>query len=94
MIDLKVDEFIDGKVAFHISRQDEEDYKRLKVVPFILKLSDGKEYFLSSVYRPTYLNRKLYVRGWDRVGDSQKMIVEFTEFLKIFELLKEYNKTS
>ena len=94
MIELKIDEFKNGIVTFHISRQEEEDYERLDHKLFTLKFPDGKEYWLSSVYSPCYYNREFFVRGNDKTRDNQKMIAEFTEFLKIFELLKEYNKTS
>lgn len=94
MIELKIDKFEKGKVTFHISRQDAEDYQRLRCKPFILKLSDGKEYWLFSSCCPGYLNRDFFVRGKDSSMDNTKMIVEFTEFLKIFELLKEYNEIS
>ena len=94
MIELKVDEFKNGKVTFHISRQDKEDYKRLSYNPFYLTLSDGKEYRLNSMNFPDYLNRGLMVRGWDSTRDNQKIIVPFKEFIKIFELVKKYNKIS
>ena len=96
MIELKIDEFKNGKVTFHISRQDKEDYKRLSYNPFYLTLSDGKEYGLNSMNYPTYHNGEKYffVRGTNSEMDNTKMIVEFAEFLKIFELLKEYNKIS
>ena len=94
MIKLKIDEFREGKVTFHISRQDAEDYKRLRYNPFSLKVSDGKEYWLYLGCQPVYFNEVLFVRGKDSSMDNQKIIVEFTEFLKIFELLQSYNKTS
>ena len=96
MIELKIDKFIDGVVTFHISRQDKEDYEKLKVAPFPLTLSDGKEYRLCSDYAPAYYNGEkcFFVRGTNSEIDNTKMIVTFTDFLKIFELLKEYNKTS
>ena len=93
MIELTVDEFKEGKVTFHISRQDAEDYDRLEY-GFRLTLSDGFEYRLLSSCCPCYLNGDFFVRGWDRNRDNQKTIVTFTEFLKIFELVKEYNKIS
>ena len=96
MIELNIDEFRDGVVTFHISRQDKEDYEKLRGKPFPLILSDGKEYGLYSGYFPAYRHQEeiLFVRGEDSSMDNTKMIVEFTEFLKIFELLKEYNKIS
>ena len=94
MIELTVDEFKEGKVTFHISRQDVEDYKRLDHNPFSLILSDGKYYHLNSINYPDYnnVNKYFFVRGWDSSMDNMKIMVEFTDFLKIFELLKEYNK--
>ena len=94
MIELKIDEFKDGSVTFHISRQDVADYQRLRHGPFILKLSDGKEYWLFSSCCPGYLNRDFFVRGSDSSMDNHKINVTFAEFLKIFELLKEYNRIS
>ena len=97
MIELKIDDFRDGNVTFHISRQDKEDYDRLECGSFRLTLSDGKEYRLLSSCGPCYLNGEencFFVRGWDMARDNQKTIVEFTEFLKIFELVKAYNEIS
>ena len=94
MIELKIDKFKNGKVTFHISRQDKEDYARLGYKPFCLTLSDGKKYWLFASCCPDYFNGQLFVRGKDSSKDNRKIIVKFTEFLKIFELLKEYNKIS
>ena len=94
MIELKIDKFIDGKVTFHISRQDKEDYERLGYKHFNLELSDGQEYYLFSSCCPGYFNRDFFVRGKESSMDNRKIIVEFTEFLKIFELLKAYNEIS
>ena len=97
MIELKIDDFRNGKVTFHISRQDEEDYDKLRGVFVPLTLSDGKKYWLYSGYSPNYFYGEencFFVRGFDSTRDNQKIMVEFTEFLKIFELLKEYNKIS
>ena len=94
MIELTVDDFKNGKVTFHISRQEAEDYQRLRYEPFILKLSDGEEYWLFSRCCPSYFSGVFFVRGSDSSKDNTKIVVEFTDFLKIFELVKEYNKTS
>ena len=94
MIELKIDEFKGGVVIFHISRQDKEDYEKLEYKPFSLTFSDGKKYVLKSVSCPECVNRDFFVRGCNSSKDNTKMIVKFTEFLKIFELVKEYNKTS
>ena len=97
MIELTVDEFKNGKVTFHISRQDKEDYEKLRGNPFPLTLSDGKEYRLYSINCPDYINYirgELFVRGTNSEKDNTKMIAPFAEFLRIFELVKEYNKTS
>ena len=91
MIELKIDDFRDGKVTFHISHQDEEDYKRLRNEPFYLKFSDGRYYCLFSSYYPDYCIGELFVRGKDSSMDNKKIVVTFTDFLRIFELLKEYN---
>ena len=93
MIELKIDKFKNGKVIFHISWQDKEDYERLKVAPFSLTLSDGKEYCLCSNCYPAYNNgdKYFFVRGWDSSMDNTKIMVTFADFLKIFELVKEYN---
>ena len=93
MIELKIDEFKNGKVTFHISRQDKEDYEKLYNKTFKVKFQDGKEYWLCSGYHPAFYKeeKEFFVRGRDKTRDNQKMIVEFTDFLKIFELVKEYN---
>ena len=96
MIELKIDKFIGGKVSFHISRQDKEDYEKLRCKPFNLTLSDGKKYQLYSSYFPNYYygDKCFFVRGRESHKDNTKIIVPFTVFLKIFELVKEYNEIS
>ena len=97
MIELKVDEFKDCKVTFHISRQDKEDYKRLNAKPFTLKLSDGSEYKLeSSCSFPYFYGEKavkeLCVRGDNRSSDYDRISVSISEYLNIFVLVQKYNE--
>lgn len=94
MIELKVDKFEDGKVTFHIERQDKEDYDRLRSV-FSIKLSDGFTYCLNSEgFMDFYPGIHTFcVRGVFKDRDYIRKEVEFSEYLIIYELVKEYNET-
>lgn len=94
MIKLKVDKFEKGKVVFHISKQDEEDYDRLHNKPVALKLSDGCNYYLESEgFIEFYPNlHTFYVRGSYKEKDFKRIKVAFSEYLIIFELVKKYNE--
>lgn len=94
MIELKVDKFENGKVTFYISRQDEEDYKRLRSV-FSITLSDGFNYCLESEgfmdFYPAI--HTFCVRGVYKDRDYIRKEVDFSEYLIIYELVKKYNET-
>lgn len=92
MIELTVDKFEKGKVVFHISRQDEEDYKRLEE-EITFKIS-GINYFISTGYFPGFYPniRTFYVRGNLKEKDFKRIRVEFSEYLIIYELVKKYNE--
>ena len=96
MIELKIDKFEKGKVTFHISRQDLEDYKRLYDKPFALKLSGGFEYILKTCVGPSFYRgtevKELFVRGDDRSSDYYKIKVSISEYLNIYELVNKYNE--
>ena len=96
MIELKIDEFKEGKVIFHISRQDEEDYEKLRYKPFLLTLSDGKVYGLFSDRFPQYYerHRRFFVRGREGSENEKEITVKLTDYLNIIELLQFYHKTS
>ena len=94
MIELKVDKFEKGKVTFHISRQDEEDYERLSDIPVAFKLSGGFNYYLESKgFIEFYPNiHTFYVRGNYKEKDFKRIKVAFSEYLIIYELVNKYNE--
>ena len=88
MIELKVDDFENGKVYFHISRQDKEDYDRLSVI-------GGRrygKYCLICANYPEVRGRYFFVRGDYKEEDSRRIEVSMSEYLIIFELIKKYNE--
>lgn len=91
MIELKVDEFEKGKVVFHISRQDEEDYIRLKLAKQII-LDSGDFYYLQSIGCPQIRNKHFLVRGWMSHYDNIYLSTSLIDYLMIFECIKKYNK--
>ena len=95
MIELKIDEFRDGKVTFHISHQDEEDYEKLRNAPFLFPISDGKVYGLFSDRYPQYYerHRRFFVRGREGSENEKEITVNLTDYLNIIELLQFYHKT-
>ena len=92
MIELKVDEFKDCKVTFHISRQDLEDYERLKK-PCSFEIN-GIKFFIVSSALPTFFIEEKYffVRGIFKEKDFERIEVSIAEYLIIYELVKKYNK--
>lgn len=94
MIELTVDEFKNRRVTFHISKQEAEDYKRLKQKPFLLELSDGFEYTLKTCMYPSFYkeDKELFVRGENEKMDCRILEVSLSEYLIIFELVKKYNE--
>ena len=93
MIKLKVDKFEKGKVTFHISRQDLEDYEKLIRV-FSTKLSDGFSYYLESCgFIGFYPELHTFcVRGFNKERDFERIEVAFSEYLIIYELVNKYNE--
>ena len=92
MIELKVDEFENGKVVFHISRQDEEDYKILRFEKQI-KLDSGDFYYLQSVGCPEIRNKfHFLVRGSMFSYDEICLSTSLNNYLMLFECIKKYNK--
>ena len=91
MIELKVDKFEDGIVTFYISRQDVEDYDRLKVSRYFC-LDNGKIYSLQSCRYPATDVKKLFVRGLSKERDETLLRTDFCDYLNIFECIKKYNK--
>ena len=92
MIELKVDEFKDGKVYFHIERQDKEDYERLsKSCSFEI---NGTKFFIVSSALPTFFIEEKYffVRGIFKEKDYERIEVSMSEYLIIYELVKKYNE--
>ena len=92
MIELKVDEFKDCKVTFHISRQDKEDYEILsKSCSFEI---NGTKFFIVSSALPTFFIEEKYffVRGIFKEKDYERIEVSMSEYLIIYELVKKYNE--
>lgn len=88
MIELKIDKFEDGKVSFHIERQDEEDYDRLRILGGRLY---GKYRLMSASY-PEIRGRDFFVRGWDESLNNVKCCVDFNDYLDIYDSIKAYNR--
>lgn len=91
MIELKVDKFENGKVVFHIERQDIEDYIRLKKCAKQIKLDNGKIYLLQSAGYPEINNKKFFVRGVMSNYDENCITTSLNNYLNIFECIKKYN---
>ena len=93
MIELKIDEFEDGFVTFHISRQDKEDYKRLNSEMRTFEINGTYFNILKFNYPAFYIeDRNFFVRGDYKDRDTERITVAFSEYLIIFELVKKYNK--
>ena len=93
MIELKVDEFEDGYVTFHISRQDKEDYKRLNSNMRTFEINGTDFNILKFNYPAFYIeDRNFFVRGNFKERDFERIKVAFSEYLIIFELVKKYNE--
>ena len=88
MIELKVDEFKDGKVYFHIERQDKEDYERLNVVG---GRRYGKYRLFSNGY-PEVRGENFFVRGRDQRKNYLRCCVDFYDYLDICDSIKSYNR--
>ena len=92
MIELKIDKFEKGKVVFHISRQDEEDYKRLSK-PCSFEINGFKFFIVSSALPTFFIEEKyFFVRGIFKEKDFDIMEVSISEYLIIYELVKKYNE--
>ena len=93
MIELKVDEFEKGKVSFHISRQDKEDYDRLQKQFCSFEINGIKFLIISGSYPSFYSDDKqFFVRGDFKENDYDIMEVSIAEYLIVFELIKKYNE--
>ena len=93
MIELKIDEFENGMVSFHISRQDKEDYDRLQKQSCLFEISGVKFFIVSGSYPSFYSDEKqFFVRGDFKENDYDIMEVSISEYLIIFELVKKYNE--
>ena len=93
MIELKVDEFENGNVSFHIERQDKEDYDRLQEQFCLFEINGVKFIIVSGCYPTFYSDDKLFfVRGTIREEDYKRIRVSISEYLNIFELVKKYNE--
>ena len=93
MIELKVDDFLEGKVSFHIERQDEEDYKRLSQQYFPFEINGTNFVIVSGAYPSFYSEDKhFFVRGNIKEEDYRRIRVSIAEYLNIFELVKKYNE--
>ena len=88
MIELKVDKFENGYVTFHISRQDKEDYERLRGGRIIRY---GKYRLLSNGY-PEVRGWDFFVRGRDQRKNETRCCVDFNDYLDIYESIKAYNR--
>ena len=93
MIELKIDEFEDGYVTFHISRQDKEDYKRLNSEMRTFEINGTSFNILKFNFPAFYIeDRNFFVRGNYKEKDFKRIKVSFSEYLIIFELIKKYNE--
>ena len=93
MIELKVDEFFDGKVNFHIERQDEEDYNRIRNHNIFFEVDKNIYHLYSGAFPFFYQDEKeFFVRGTEKKFDDTKLTVTISEYLNIFELVKKYNE--
>ena len=94
MIELKVDDFLEGNVSFHIERQDKEDYKRLINNYCLFEISGVKFLIRSGAFPGFYSEEKqFFVRGTMREEDYTIIRVSLSEYLIIYELIKKYNET-
>ena len=88
MIELKIDKLENGKVFFHISRQDEEDYKRLNIL-------GGRrygKYCLMCANHPEVREKNFFVRGNAESLNNMKCCVDFNDYLDIYDSIKAYNR--
>ena len=93
MIELKVDEFENGYVTFHIEKQDLEDDLRLSKQYFSFEINGVNFFIVSGAYPIFYSEDKyFFVRGTIREEDSRRIEVSMSEYLNIFELVKKYNE--
>ena len=93
MIELKVDDFLEGKVAFYIERQDKEDYDRLQEQDCSFEINGVKFLIRSGGYPSFYSeDKQFFVRGTIRELDYTRIEVSISEYLNIFELVKKYNE--
>ena len=93
MIELKIDEFEDGYVTFHISRQDKEDYKRLNTKMRTFEINGTNFNILKYNYPDFYIkDRSFFVRGNCKEEDFRRIEVSISEYLIIVELIKKYNE--
>ena len=100
MIEITADEFRDGLVTFHISRQDAEDYKYFasdKVYEF-----DGEIIEVGCAFLPDYYNyirtengksvSKFFLRGTNRKSDEINMKATINDYLLLNKFVNFYNK--
>ena len=93
MIELKVDKFFDGKVTFHIERQDLEDYDRLSKPSCSFEINGVNFLIVSGAYPSFYPeDKQFFVRGNIKAEDYRRIRVSISEYLIIFELVKKYNE--
>lgn len=86
MIEIMIDSYENNIVKFHISRQDAEDYERLKGKLF------GDEFYLISAYTPFCTDTILGVRGSCKQYDNKVLSVQMSIFLKFYQQIKRFNK--
>ena len=93
MIELKVDSCVNGKVSFHISRQDLEDDLRLIKQSCSFEINGIKFFVASGAYPSFYSEDKyFFVRGNCKEEDFKRIEVDFSEYLIAYELVKKYNE--
>ena len=98
MIEITADEFREGLVTFHISRQDKEDYKYFasdKVYEFEGEIIEVGCEFLPDYYIRTENGKsvsKFYLRGTNKKSDEIKMKATIDKYLLLNKFVNFYNK--
>ena len=86
MIELKIDEFKNGKVEFHISKQDDFilPEEGVKCGRFTIKKECNPEVRL--------FNNIFFIRGNCRGLDNEKMCVSINDYIDIFSSISIFNE--
>lgn len=98
MIEITADEFRDGLVTFHISRQDAEDYKYFaseKVFEIEGEIIEVGCEFLPDYYIRTENGKsvsKFFLRGKDKKQDESKLKATIDDYLLLNKFVNFYNK--